>query len=116
MHLTLYSQWMNSITKRKQKKLNSSTSISLPKAYLHLFFHVDRHYCICGQCHVREECLQILLEQKTNRLVLTTSYKLIKMPERNTYPFHEEWKIKKQFVILCKSSIFSNEFFIKFLS
>ena len=40
------------------------------------------------------------LEAKANRLVLTTSYKLIKMPERNTYPFLEERRIKndKQFM------------------
>ena len=77
--------------KEKAKtKLNSLTSISLAKAYGHLFVHVDHHYCNCWQSHVREECLQIVLEQKTNLLVLTTSYRLIKMPERNTYPFYDE--------------------------
>ena len=80
-------------TEKAKKVLNSLTSISLAKAYWHLFVHVDRHNCNCWQCLVREECLQILLKQKTNRLVLT-SYKLIKMSERNTYPFLEEWKIK----------------------
>ena len=76
------------VNEEKAKKvLNSLTSISLAKAYWHLFVHVDLHNCNCWQCLVREECLQILLKWKTNRLVLTTSYKLIKMPERNTYPF-----------------------------
>ena len=58
---------------KTKKILNSLTSISLAKAYWHLFVHIDRHYCNCWQCRVREECLQILLEQKTNRLVLATS-------------------------------------------
>ena len=83
------------VNEEKAKKvLNSLTSISLAKAYWHLFVHVDRHNCNSWQCLVMEECLQIPLQQKANRLVLTTSYKLIKMPERNTYPFLEEWKIK----------------------
>ena len=83
------------VNKEKAKKvLNSLTSISLAKAYWHLFVHVDRHNCNCWQCLVRKECLQVLLKRKTNRLVLTTSYKLIKMPERNTFPFLEEWKTK----------------------
>ena len=79
---------------KAKKKLNFLTSISLAKAYWHLFVHVDGHDCNCWQCRVRDECLQIFLSRKTNRLVLTTSYKLIKMPERNIYPFLEEWKIK----------------------
>ena len=83
------------VNKENAKKvLNSLTSISLAKAYWHLFVHVDRHNCNCWQCLVRKEYLQILLKRKTNRLVLTTSYKLIKMPERNTFPFLEEWKTK----------------------
>ena len=83
------------VNKEKAKKvLNSLTSISLAKAYWHLFVHVDRHNCNCWQCFVREEFLQILLKLKTNRLVLTASYKLIKIPERNTDPFLEEWEIK----------------------
>ena len=83
------------VNKEKAKKvLNSLTSISLVKAYWHLFVHVDRHNCNCWQCFVREEFLQILLKLKTNRLVLTASYKLIKIPERNTDPFLEEWEIK----------------------
>ena len=83
------------VNKEKAKKvLNSLTSLSLAKAYWHLFVHVDRHNCNCWQCLVRKECLQVLLKRKTNRLVLTTSYKLIKMPERNTFPFLEEWKTK----------------------
>ena len=83
------------VNEEKAKKvLNSLTSISLAKAYWHLFVPVDRHNCNCWQCLVREECLQILLQRKTNRLVLASSYKLIKMPEINTYPFLKEWKIK----------------------
>ena len=83
------------VNEEKAKKvLNSLTSISLAKAYWHLFVHVDRHNCNCWQCLVREECLQILLQRKTNRLVLASSYKLIKMPEINTYPFLKEWKRK----------------------
>ena len=83
------------VNEEKAKKvLNSLTSISLAKAYWHLFVHEDRHNCNCWQCLVREECLQILLQRKTNRLVLASSYKLIKMPEINTYPFLKEWKIK----------------------
>ena len=83
------------VNEEKAKKvLNSLTSISLAKAYWHLFVYVDRHNCNCWQCLVREECLQILLQRKTNRLVLASSYKLIKMPEINTYPFLKEWKIK----------------------
>ena len=85
------------VNEEKAKKiLNSLTSISLAKAYWHLFVHVDRHSCNCWQCPVREDCLQILFNRKTNRLVLTTSNKLIKMPERNTYLFLEEWKIKNK--------------------
>ena len=46
------------VNKEKAKKvLNSLTSISLAKAYWHLFFHVDRHNFNCWQCLVREECL-----------------------------------------------------------
>ena len=82
------------VEEKARKVLNPLTSTSLSKAYLHLFVHVDRHNCNCWQSLIREEHLQILLKQKTNRLVLTTSYKLIKMPERDTYPFLEEWKIK----------------------
>ena len=83
------------VNKEKAKKvLNYLTSISLTRAHWLLFVHVDRHNCNCWQCPVRKECLQILLKRKTNHLVLTTSYKLIKMPERNTYLFLEEWKIK----------------------
>ena len=83
------------VNKEKGKKvLNSSTSISIAKAYWHLFVHVDCHNCNCWQCRAREVCLQILLNRKTNRLVLITSYKLIKMPERNTYLFLEDWKTK----------------------
>ena len=82
------------VEEKARKLLNPLTSTSLSKAYLHLFVHVDRHNCNCWQSLIREEYLQILLKQKTNRLVLTTSYKLIKMPERDTYPFLEEWKIK----------------------
>ena len=79
------------VNEEKAKKvLNSLTSISLAKAYWHLFVHKDRHNCNCWQCLVREECLQILLQRKTNRLVLASSYKLIKMPEINTYPFLKE--------------------------
>ena len=77
-------------TEKAKKVLNSLTSISLAKAYWHLFVHVDRHNCNCWQCLVREECLQILLKLKTNRVVLASSYKLIKMPEINTYPFRKE--------------------------
>ena len=70
-------------TKRKQKKkLSSLTSISLAKGYWHLSVHADCHNCNCWQCRVRDECLQILLNRKTNRLVLASSYKLIKMPEK----------------------------------
>ena len=97
MHLTLCSQWTSFLTKRKQKKkLDSLNSISLAKAYWHLFDNVDRHNCNCWQCRVRDEYFQILLNRKTNLLVLTTSCKLINMPERNTYPFLEGWKIKKR--------------------
>ena len=79
------------VNEEKAKKvLNSLTSISLAKAYWHLFVHEDRHNWNCWQCLVREECLQILLQRKTNRLVLASSYKLIKMPEINTYPFLKE--------------------------
>ena len=83
------------VNKEKAKKvLNYLTSISLTKVYWYLFVHVDRHNCNCWQYLVREECLQILLKRKTNHLVLTTSHKLKKTSERNTYPFLEEWKIK----------------------
>ena len=34
------------------------------------------------------------MKQKTNLIVLITFYKVIKMTEKNTYPFFEEWKIK----------------------
>ena len=88
-------EFVNEEKAKKKNKINSLTSISLAKAYWYLFVHVDRHNCNCWQCRIRDECFQILLNRKTNRLVLTTSYKLIKMPKRNTYPFLEEWKIKK---------------------
>ena len=81
---------------KAKKNLDSLNSISLAKAYWHLFDNVDRHNCNCWQCRVRDECFQILLNRKTNLLVLTTSCKLINMPERNTYPFLEGWKIKKR--------------------
>ena len=47
------------VNKEKAKKvLNSLTSLSLAKAYWHLFVHVDRHNCNCWLCLVREECFK----------------------------------------------------------
>ena len=47
------------VNKEKAKKvLNSLTSISLAKAYWHLFVHVDCHNCNCWLCLVREECFK----------------------------------------------------------
>ena len=44
--------------KEKAKKvLNSLTSISLAKAYWHLFVHMDHHNCNSWQCLIREECI-----------------------------------------------------------
>ena len=59
---------------KAKKKKKFFDSISLAKAYWYLFVHVDHHNCSCWQCRVREECLQILLNRKTNHLFLTTSY------------------------------------------
>ena len=47
------------VNKEKAKKvLNSLTSLSLAKAYWHLFVHVDCHNCNCWLCLVREECFK----------------------------------------------------------
>ena len=45
-------------TEKAKKVLNSLTSISLAKAYWHLFVHVDCHNCNCWLCLVREECFK----------------------------------------------------------
>ena len=79
--------------KKKLEEFFSLTSISLAKGYWYL---LDNDHCICScwRCRLREECLSILLKQKTYLIVLATSYKVMKIPEKNTYPFFEEWKIK----------------------
>ena len=81
--------------KKAVKGLNSLISISLAKAYYHLF-GVNHKACYYWRCRIREVCLKILMEQKTNLIVLTTSYKVIKMPEKSIYPFFEEWIIKNK--------------------
>ena len=64
------------------KGLDKLTSISLA--------------CDCWRCRIREECLRILIEQKTNLIVLGPLHKVIKMPEKSIYPFFEEWIIKRK--------------------
>ena len=77
------------------KGLDQLTSISLAKAYYYLFA-VNHKACDCWRCRIREECYRILVERKTNLIVLGTSYKVIKLPEKNVYPFFEEWIIKNK--------------------
>ena len=81
--------------KEAVKGLNSLTSISLAKASFHLF-GVNHKACYCWWCQIREACLKIFMEIKANLIFLTTSYKVIKMPEKNIYPFFEEWIIKNK--------------------
>ena len=81
--------------KKAVKGLNLLTSISVAKAYYHLF-GVNHKVCYCWCCRIREVCFKILMEQKTDLIVLTTLYKVFEMPEKNIYPFFEEWIIKNK--------------------
>ena len=81
--------------KKAVKGLNLLTSISVSKAYYPLF-GVNHKACYCWWCRIREVCFKIHMEQKTNLIVLTTLYKVFKMPGKNIYPFFEEWIIKNK--------------------
>ena len=74
--------------KKAKETLKSLTSISVAKGYCHLygFNHIG---CACWRCHLRNECLQILMRRGTNKVVLTTSYKVLRIKEDNTHPFYE---------------------------
>ena len=55
------------------------------------------------------------MRQGTNKVVLTTSYKVLRMKRDNTYHFYEEWRIKKRMlnfyeIILKKDTIFLLDF------
>ena len=88
--------------KKVKEALNSLTCISLAKGYYHLygFNHIG---CACWCCHLRNE---------QNKVVLTTSYKVLRMKKDNTYPFYEEWRIKKCLLNFYEIMLKEDTFFL----
>ena len=76
--------------KKSVKGLDSLTTKSLTKAS-YCLFGLNHKTCDCWRCRIREQCLRTLMKQKTNLIVLRTSCKVIRLPEKNIYPFFEEW-------------------------
>ena len=83
--------------KKSVKGLDSLTTKS--KAYYWLF-GLNHKTCNCWRCRIRELCLGTFMKQKTNLIALRTSYKVIRMPEKNIYPFFEEWIEKNKQIFI----------------